>query len=432
MTPHTPKEEPETTLKSKPGSLGQPCQLQTNFLVLLDVEKMAPKAYQYNVIITPNTPKKFMDSVFETFQLKMFKSIKLSFDGTSIAYSTFNNLIQNQTLNDSVEIVDPRSGRLIEYKVSLAETNIEIDLTALAKYVNSKEELVTKPLVALNCINSVLRSPCLKIGIAVKQTFYSPPDRSMDLSVFSELYTGLFQSVVLGSKIFLNVDIVHKAFTKEVSIINVIKQVINPNESLKFYQINELNENLQDLTLIYELPGNIARTYKFFRFIKETPSEKQFKMEDGRTITIQKYFQTIKGLNLRFPNLPCIEIGSSIRTIFVPAEFCRVAGGQPINKKLNSDQTTQMIRHAATFPDIRKHKIVELVNRIKHNEDSLIKSFGIQINNEFEHINGRVLDSPQLQYSKKVITPREGVWRNVLVKSIILAIKLYQLGSIKT
>jgi hypothetical protein len=59
------------------------------------------------------------------------------------------------------------------------------------------------------------------------------------------------------------------------------------------------------------------------------------------------------GRPLRFPNLPCINVGpSSSKPVFIPPEMCAVVPGQR-RTKLTPMQTREIIKLAAQRPMVR-------------------------------------------------------------------------------
>lgn len=71
-----------------------------------------------------------------------------------------------------------------------------------------------------------------------------------------------------------------------------------------------------------------------------------------------------------------------------------------------------MIRVAATSTDIRKQKIMEMLQRIAHNQSPTLKEFGIQVGTGFTNVPARILPAPTLEYNfNRTIVPSKGQWR---------------------
>lgn len=93
---------------------------------------------------------------------------------------------------------------------------------------------------------------------------------------------------------------------------------------------------------------------------------------------------------------------------------------QVINKKCTENQTRSIIRFAATSTDIRKQKIMDLVNQIKHNQSATIQGFGLSLGNDFVKAPARLLDAPKIQYAaNQFVQPQKGVWSSERMEFLI-------------
>lgn len=70
-----------------------------------------------------------------------------------------------------------------------------------------------------------------------------------------------------------------------------------------------------------------------------------------------------------------------------------------------------MIREAATSTDIRKQKIMKILNQINYNGANSVQGFGLRVADQFAEIPARILDAPTLQYKNKTVRPARGEWR---------------------
>lgn len=153
------------------------------------------------------------------------------------------------------------------------------------------------------------------------------------LGDFYELWLGLFQSVVLGNIPYLNVDVNHKAFPKRYeSVIDMLRDMendlnmqINPNQPLDRYVTAALEKHLGGLEICYQGPGS-KRIYKFMKLVNNAENER-FTTENGEQKSILQYFRETNR-NIRYPKLPCIRLGNTIKSIIVPMELCSIPDTQ--------------------------------------------------------------------------------------------------------
>lgn len=171
-------------------------------------------------------------------------------------------------------------------------------------------------------------------GVAGGRSFFLPPEgRREYLGDFYELWLGLFQSVVLGHIPLLNVDVNHKAFPKRYNtLLDLLPDMeqdlrinINPNQALDRNAISALERHLGGLEIIYRGPGN-SRIYKFMR-LRGSPANERFRAENGEEKTILQYFRDTNR-NIKYPQLPCLQLGNTVKSIIVPMEFCGIPDTQ--------------------------------------------------------------------------------------------------------
>lgn len=172
-------------------------------------------------------------------------------------------------------------------------------------------------------------------GIQGGRSFFLPPRGPRPyLGDCYELWLGLFQSLVLGSVPFLNVDVNHKAFPKRYnSIIDLLEDLgqdmrtqINPNQPLDRYVEQALSRHLSGLEMCYNTATTQKILYKFMSLARD-PANERFTLENGQQKTVLQYFRETNR-QIRFPNLPCIKMGNTIKNITVPMEFCSIPDTQ--------------------------------------------------------------------------------------------------------
>lgn len=170
-------------------------------------------------------------------------------------------------------------------------------------------------------------------GIRVGRSFFRRPDRPFDLEDGFEAWTGLFQAAILGEQPFINVDIAHKSFPKRSTLIDYLKnQRINPEQCLDNWGYKDVERFLKGIDIEYEPPRHFGATVKKYRVlgIGDPASKLRFKNDDGVEMTVAAYFQS-REYRLKYPNLNCVKVGSSVRSIYLPMELCSIPEGQALN-----------------------------------------------------------------------------------------------------
>nr|AFX89028.1 argonaute 2a [Mayetiola destructor] len=436
-----------TTLKGSSklsGTKGKPLgQIETNYVEIF-TEKMVDFVYQYDVKITTveapskpkkgkkhpksiaekknnEAPKKYRQQIFEQFKKKHFRNIHMAYDGSNIAYSS-KKLPLSLAIDKNVFFMDPITENIREYLVDISETDgSDIPLDALKKYAEKKEDI---PPRALQALNTILKSAFQRVpnGILSGRSFYIPTGR-MDLGDHFDLWFGRFQSVVVGDRVLLNVDIAHKGFPKPFGSLVKLWQAIEDGEkeinrrSPRYRQKNPADimaQHLIGLNIIYNQPGDQStkRMYKFSGIAKK-PSEQRFRDEYDNEKTIEAYYgQRYPNFPIKNPDLPCIQLGAT-GMVIVPMEFCGISECQVTNKKYTELQMRNMIEITATSTMERKQRILEKMKQIKHNDSNILKDVHLKIDHEnFIKVNARCLIAPTIEYGQsQTANVFKGSWK---------------------
>ncbi|KAM4521292.1 protein argonaute-4-like isoform 3-T3 [Fundulus diaphanus] len=208
--------------------------------------------------------------------------------------------------------------------------------------------------------------------------------------------------------------------------------------------------------------GQMKRKYRVCNVTRRPASHQTFplQLENGQAMecTVAQYFKQKYSLQLKYPHLPCLQVGQEQKHTYLPLEVCNIVAGQRCIKKLTDNQTSTMIKATARSAPDRQEEISRLVRlqgngpgwcpaaggcsnlpppplpQVKSNSmvggpDPYLKEFGIVVHNDMTEVTGRVLPAPMLQYggrvstdtgrdcgrglspqNKTVATPNQGVW----------------------
>lgn len=199
-----------------------------------------------------------------------------------------------------------------------------------------KGRIYDKPMRALQCLEVVLSTPCHSKGVRGGRSFYTKPKQFFDLKDGYEMWTGLFQAPILGEEPFLNVDVSHKSFPVECTVLNYLKHnyhIENLNRDLDFRIAEGLGNYLKSMSVVYEPPASFnsfPKSYKVNCITKQSASRLYFKNNLNIDISVAEYFE-LRGYPLRYPNLNCVHVGALAKTNYIPIELLRVPPGQALN-----------------------------------------------------------------------------------------------------
>lgn len=392
------------------GSRGKPIKMEVNYIPLL-LDKMVSTAYHYDVDIQPMASRKWQRAAFKQFEVEALAGQPIAFDGNKNAYTAKKMKLDHY----KKEVVVREDNRDRKFTITMKEAAV-VDLQCLKSYMqagNANANLV-KPMRAIQCLDVVLRT-AYELNprfVKFRKSIYVVPSRPEDIGANHELWYGLFQSALLGSKPFLNIDVSHKAFPKGGPVLSVVAECNRSSipDRMDDWLCRNVHDYLKGMEVSYTGPNGVAKIFKY-NSLKGPAASQEFKLEDGSKMTVAGYFQKL-GVRLKYPNLPVMHVGSTIRNIMVPMEMCSIPPGQALIKKHPDICTQQIIRKSATDTITRKRKIMDIFNQIDYNNSKTIKDFGFGVGNSFEVVDGRIMEPPRVLYRNNfVATPQRGQWR---------------------
>lgn len=394
------------------GIAGQAVRLEVNYLAV-GLDKLPPKAYHYDVDIQKPASRKWQRACFTRFCAEKLPNVLVAFDGNKNAYTV--HPLDEGRFGHGVEVVVTLDNRERRFTLSVKLANV-VDLRCLK---SGTEQNLAKLATAKQCLEVAFGSVSDRNAkfIKFKRSCYLAPLKRIDVGVNHELWYGLHQSLILGSKLFLNVDVAHKAFPSGVPVLNVVGDLARrrwndpPNvpEWADEMLASKLDHFLKGLEVSYTGPSAVKKVFKY-NGLKGPASKQTFKSNDGTQMTVAAYFEQ-QGYRLRYPNLPVMHVGSTVRNIMLPMELCQILPGQALNKKHPDECTANIIKLAATDTDTRKRKITELKDQLNYNGSPILKEFGIGVGKDFEEIDGRIIAPPQILYKNaKTVRPDRGQW----------------------
>jgi len=259
----------------------------------------------------------------------------------------------------------------------------------------------------------------------VGRSFFSPPTNYYHpLGGGREVWFGFHQSVRPSHwKMTLNIDVSATAFYKAQPVIDFMAELLDIRHldgdrvQLNDTQRSRLAKELKGLK-VEITHSKFARKYRVCNLTRRSAQLQCFplQLENGQTVecTVAKFFLDKYGIKLRYPGLPCLQVGQEHKHTYLPMEVCKMVPGQRCLKKLTDMQTSTMIKATARSAPDRERDIKNLISKADYNNDPFIKQFGLDVSQKMIDIPGRVLKPPTLQYGgrndRRFTLPSQGVW----------------------
>jgi len=410
----------------KTGKQGKPLQVHANYLPI----KFKPNhklVNHYDVNIKgpwTRTNKRSDAPLFrKAFKILCAKNAKtippfVAFDGVNNMFSTQQLAVgKDQKWSGEVELEenDFKDGKVkLVFNIKLVKSNIDLS-GAVAGFIKGSlgDENVHGEAQIMNIILSqIARDKCETIG----RNFFpdsSMPGRSVDLPGGKSIWFGLFQSVSVGWKPFLNVDMANKPAVQNNPMIQHMEKVLSRGRNKWDFRDQwngdrfgrPLEMELKGLKIRYNRPDKQVREWRFHK-VMEAANKLKFEYEEKKTgekklITVEEYFKKDMKYKLQYPHLPCLHLGSPNKNIYIPVELCEMKGQTlPMNKKLQDEETQAMIKATAIAPIERKRRIEDSLKQMSKcfQEDEYAKHFGISVESVMSQIQARVYPTPALAY----------------------------------
>ncbi|PAA47622.1 hypothetical protein BOX15_Mlig010628g3 [Macrostomum lignano] len=300
----------------------------------------------------------------------------------------------------------------------------EVSLFALEEALEGRRQNI--PAEAVNALDVVMRHlPSLQYT-PVGRSFFQPPEMNdHPLGSGREVWFGFHQSVRPSHwKMMLNIDVSATAFYKAQTVCEFLCDVLEIQiRDLEEYNKKPLSDcnrvkftkEIKGLKIEITHCGQMRRKYRVCNVTRRSASTQSFplQMENGQTLecTVAKYFAERYKMKLRYPMLPCLQVGLENKHTYLPLEVCNIVSGQRCIKKLTDSQTSTMIKATARSAPDREREINNLVRKANFSHDSHLQTFGIQVQTRMADIGGRVLPAPKIQYggrSKAQALPQQG------------------------
>lgn len=295
---------------------------------------------------------------------------------------------------------------------------IDVKWVSLVSLYYLKEALEGRltdiPYDTMQAIEVVLQQMPKMKTIQIRSSFFDyPTGREKDLGGGIQVWNGTFVSIRPTQwKMMLNVDTCATGFYKGQPVLDFLCEFLGFRDYPRNLSDAQRKKFAKEMKVIKVETTHMKRKQKCSGLSARSAKDESFECE-GRRVSVLSYFKDKYGINLKYPDLPCIKIGQ--KGSLIPMELCNVIAGQKKQGKLTGAQTQQMIRHTAIPAPDRMQKIMDLIRKLRYENDPYIRDFGISIGNEMVDIHGRVLEPPPLMYGpanrpgKEI--PRDGSWK---------------------
>ncbi|XP_053571928.1 protein argonaute-2 [Bombina bombina] len=321
-----------------------------------------------------------------------------------------------------LEVTLPGEGKDRIFKVAIKWMAC-VSLQALHEALSGR--LPSVPFETIQALDVVMRHlPSMRYTPVGRSFFTASEGCANPLGGGREVWFGFHQSVRPSLwKMMLNIDVSATAFYKAQPVIEFMCEVLDfksieeQQKPLTDSQRVKFTKEIKGLKVEITHCGQMKRKYRVCNVTRRPASHQTFPLqqESGQTVecTVAQYFKDRHKLVLRYPHLPCLQVGQEQKHTYLPLEVCNIVAGQRCIKKLTDNQTSTMIRATARSAPDRQEEISKLMRSASFNTDPFVREFGIMVKDDMTDVTGRVLQPPSILYggrNKAIATPVQGVW----------------------
>uniref|UniRef100_A0A665VW08 Argonaute RISC catalytic component 2 n=1 Tax=Echeneis naucrates TaxID=173247 RepID=A0A665VW08_ECHNA len=349
--------------------MGRTIKLQANFFEM-EIPKL--EVYHYDIDIKPEkcprrVNREIVEHMVQHFKTQIFGDRKPVYDGRKNLYTAMPLPIGRDKVE--LEVTIPGEGKDRSFKVSIKWVSC-VSLQALHEALSGR--LPSVPFETIQALDVVMRHLPSMRYTPVGRSFFTPSEGcSNPLGGGREVWFGFHQSVRPSLwKMMLNIDVSATAFYKAQPVIEFMCEVLDfksieeQQKPLTDSQRVKFTKEIKGLKVEITHCGQMKRKYRVCNVTRRPASHQTFPLqqENGQTIecTVAQYFKDKYKLILRYPHLPCLQVGQEQKHTYLPLEVCNIVAGQRCIKKLTDNQTSTMIRATARSAPDRQDEISKL------------------------------------------------------------------------
>ncbi|RYR75813.1 hypothetical protein Ahy_A01g000394 isoform E [Arachis hypogaea] len=287
---------------------------------------------------------------------------------------------------------------------------------------------VDTPQEALTVIDIVLRELAAQSYVSIGRFLYSPDFRKpQQLGGGLESWRGFYQSIrPTQMGLSLNIDMSSMAFIEPLPVIDFVAQILGKDvhsKPLSDADRVKIKKALRGVKVEVTHRGSFRRKYRISGLTSQPTRELNFPLDEKMNMkSVVDYFQEMYGYTIKYPHLPCLQVGSQKKVNYLPMEACKIVGGQRYTKGLNEKQITSLLKVSCQRPREQETDILQTIQENDYEYNPYAKEFGISVDSKLTSVDARVLPAPWLKYHdtgrEKEYLPQVGQW-NMMNKKVI-------------
>ena len=292
-----------------------------------------------------------------------FPLSRTAFDGEKNIFS----VVELPTGKFKVEFSESEDMKIRSYIFTIKLVN-QLELRKLVDYLSGK--LLSIPREILQGMDVVMKENPARHMISVGRSFYpvkfSENDDLGQGIVSSRGFLHSLKPTAQGLTLCLDYSVL--AFRKPIPVIDFLEEHVKGFRLNDFRRVGkEVEVALKGLKVRvnhrlckqkYTISGLSGENTRYLSFIAEDPEGKS----SSKKVGIIDYFREKYGKDIKYKDLPCLDVGKNNRKNYVPMEFCILVEGQRfLKEKLDNPGARKLKDMSLVLPRVRENNICELV-----------------------------------------------------------------------
>jgi eukaryotic translation initiation factor 2C len=337
------------------------------------------------------------------------KETQLAYDGRSNIFTTKPLPFTEHTFG--LEFIDPSETRMCRYSIRFKFVQL-IQMSNLTEFLQGKGGPLAphETVAALDvCANNFASYSHIQRG---SHLFSSQFKRSLGGGV--EVWGGYYSCIrPTKSGLTLNVNMSSTTFYEEKSLLDYVCEIWNIRANdLHSFEYNDadikvLDKSLKNVYVVTNHQADMKKRVKVSGISRRSAHSMKFSM-DGEEVSVAEYFKSRYNVNLRYPNLPCVQAGE--RKSLFPLECCTIVRGQYYSRSLTDRQRSEMLKFANEKPARRAAMIETGFKNGGYHDNPFFGGVGLTQEIKMIELDARVLEPPSIEYGNTNLRPREGAW----------------------
>lgn len=346
---------------------------------------------------------------------------KTAYDGEKNIFSA----VQLPTGRFTVNCSDGDEGRGRSYVFTIKFV-AELKLCKLKEYLSGSLSYI--PRDVLQGMDLVMKENPSRLRIIAGRSFYSNEHLAEhDFGFGVAAYRGFQQSLKPTSGgLALCLDYSVLAFRKAVPVLDFLREYIGEFNENNFTRRRDAEDALVGLK-VKVTHRRSSQKYVVKKLTDEKTRDLHFILEDPegkdppKKVFLVDYFREKYQVEIRYQNLPSLDLGKGNKKNYVPMEFCVLIEGQRFPKEhLDKDSALFMKKISLVPPRERREAICEMVRAEDGPCGAVTRNFEIRVDRNMTCVSGRILPTPDLKLGglSRVPLDNKCQW-NLVGKSVV-------------